>query len=54
MSADFQPGQRVLDFGCGVGTTAIEIARRFGAEVTAAVLYLGFIVAAEGLAALAT
>src|SRR5213593_1773868 len=33
--ADFQPGQQVLDVGCGVGTTAIQIAWRFGAHVTA-------------------
>jgi SAM-dependent methyltransferase len=33
--ADFQPGQQVLDVGCGVGTTAIQIARRFGAQVIA-------------------
>ena len=32
---DFQATQRVLDVGCGVATTAIEIARRFGADVTA-------------------
>lgn len=33
--ADFQPGQQVLDVGCGVGTTAIQIARSYGAHVTA-------------------
>src|SRR4030081_2871643 len=32
---DFQAGQRLLDVGCGVGTTAIRIARGFGATVTA-------------------
>ncbi len=34
--AQIDSGERVLDVGCGVGTTAIEIARRFGADVTAA------------------
>src|ERR687885_2830206 len=33
--AEFGPGQQVLDIGCGVGTTAIRIAGRFGAAVTA-------------------
>jgi SAM-dependent methyltransferase len=33
--ANFQADQRVLDVGCGVGTTAIRIARGFGASVTA-------------------
>jgi SAM-dependent methyltransferase len=33
--AGFQPDQRVLDVGCGVGTSAIAIACRFGAKVTA-------------------
>jgi SAM-dependent methyltransferase len=33
--ARLQPGQKALDVGCGVGTTAIEMARRFGIAVTA-------------------
>ena len=33
--ADLQAGQHVLDVGCGVGTTALQVARRFGAQVTA-------------------
>jgi SAM-dependent methyltransferase len=33
--AHLQAGQKALDVGCGVGTTAIEMARRFGADVTA-------------------
>src|SRR5690349_17112394 len=28
--ADFQPGEAVLDVGCGTGTLAIEIQRRVG------------------------
>ena len=34
--ADLAGEHEVLDIGCGVGTTAIEIARRFGARVVAA------------------
>jgi SAM-dependent methyltransferase len=33
--ASLQAGQKALDVGCGVGTTAIQTARRFGANVTA-------------------
>src|SRR5712691_1311107 len=33
--ADLHEDDRVLDVGCGVATTAITIARRFGAKVTA-------------------
>jgi ubiquinone/menaquinone biosynthesis C-methylase UbiE len=34
--AAIREGERVLDIGCGVATTAITIARRYGASVTAA------------------
>ena len=34
--AALAPGQQVLDIGCGVATTAIEMATRFGVTVTAA------------------
>jgi ubiquinone/menaquinone biosynthesis C-methylase UbiE len=33
--ASITPESRVLDAGCGVGTTAIAVAERFGADVTA-------------------
>jgi len=33
--ADIHEGDRVLDVGCGVATTAITVAERFGANVTA-------------------
>src|SRR5438132_13068234 len=33
--AHLQVGQKALDVGCGVGTTAIQMARRFGGAVTA-------------------
>lgn len=33
--ADLRPGQQILDIGCGVGTTAIRIARDYDAQVTA-------------------
>src|SRR5438270_11086370 len=33
--AHLQDGQRALDVGCGVGTTAIQMAGGFGAAVTA-------------------
>src|SRR5216684_6911850 len=33
--ARFEPGQQVVDVGCGVATTAVEVARRFRCHVTA-------------------
>jgi SAM-dependent methyltransferase len=34
--AAVQPGEKVLDIGCGVGTTAIRLGREAGADVVAA------------------
>lgn len=34
-AASLKPGQKLLDVGCGVATTAVEAAKRFGANVTA-------------------
>ena len=34
--AELSASHEVLDIGCGVGTTAVEIARRFGSRVVAA------------------
>jgi SAM-dependent methyltransferase len=34
--ADLQPGERVLDIGCGVGTTAVRLVREHDARVVAA------------------
>ncbi len=34
--ADLKPGERVLDVGCGVGTTAVRLAREHDARVVAA------------------
>lgn len=34
--AAVRPGERVLDIGCGVGTTAIRLAQEHGAQVVAA------------------
>jgi SAM-dependent methyltransferase len=33
--ARIEPGHKVLEVGCGVGTTAVQIAKRFGARVCA-------------------
>jgi cyclopropane fatty-acyl-phospholipid synthase-like methyltransferase len=33
--AGLRPGDRVLDIGCGVGTTAIRVAQQSGATVVA-------------------
>lgn len=35
-AAELRPEHDVLDIGCGVATTAVEIGRRFGSRVVAA------------------
>src|SRR5882672_7935596 len=32
--AELQPGFNVLEIGCGVGSTAIDIVKRFGCNIT--------------------
>ncbi|HEV7206724.1 MAG TPA: class I SAM-dependent methyltransferase [Jatrophihabitans sp.] len=44
-AAGFEPGQRVLDVGCGTGAPAARLAREFGVEV------LGITTSAVGVAA---
>ena len=39
-SMHFQPGQKVLDLGCGAAITSIFLAREFGVEVWAADLWI--------------
>src|SRR5438132_8130885 len=34
--ADLRPGERVLDIGCGVATTAVRLAKEYGVDVVAA------------------
>lgn len=48
-AADFHPGERVVDVGCGGGLTSLEIARRIGADgrVTGIDIALQLILAAE-------
>jgi SAM-dependent methyltransferase len=48
-AADFQPGERVIDVGCGGGPTTLEIARRIGADgrVTGIDIALQLILIAE-------
>src|SRR5437016_4990652 len=49
--ADYvRDGMRVLDFGCGNGITAIELARRFDVEVTGVDFAEQMVVAAAELA----
>jgi ubiquinone/menaquinone biosynthesis C-methylase UbiE len=46
--ARIEPGHKVLEVGCGVGTTAILIAQRFGATVSAVDLDERMVQATQG------
>lgn len=40
-SLDLQPGQRVLDVGCGRGQSSVFLAERYGVEVVSVDLWIG-------------
>lgn len=48
LACGLRPGERVLDLGCGVGSTAAHLSREWGAVVTGLDASPGFVVEARG------